>query len=144
MKKELSPKQLAAMQADPNYRNFVLSGDSTRVSVLVSMIFLMQSVANGYAEQAVSLMRKHKMVYSKVKTTTNNLSQSFDSFDKCIFALIKTQESQNILCHDYDNFQAICDHFMNIDKAMERFTQQHPSNPQNPSNNENNETTQQD
>lgn len=144
MKYELSPKQLAAMKADPHYRSFVLSGDSTRVSVLVSMTYLMQSVANGYAEEAIALMEKHHMVLSKIKTTANNLAQSFNAFDKCCFSLIKTHEAQNILCHDYDNFQAICDHFMNLDKAMERFNQQHPQNPLNPLNNETNETPQQD
>ncbi|MBR6132544.1 MAG: hypothetical protein IKQ20_11890 [Bacteroidales bacterium] len=131
------------MQADPNYRNFVLSGDSTRVSVYVSMLYLIQSVANSYAESAIALMEKHNLVHKKIKITANNLSQSFDAFDKCLFALVNKQNTQNIFCGDFERFQDICDHFMNIEGAIKRFNEQNQSN----HNNENlpdNENLQQD
>lgn len=121
MSRTLSPKQLAAMQADPNYRAFIESGDSLRVSVLVSMLYLMHSTSNSYAEEAISLMEKYNLVHKKIKTTANNLSQSFDSFDKVLFQLVNRHESQNIFCGDYERFQSICDQFMNIEGALKRF-----------------------
>lgn len=121
MSRTLSPKQLAAMQADPNYRAFVESGDSLRVSVLVSMLYLMHSISNAYAEQAIALMEQYDLVHKKIKTTANNLSLSFDSFDKVLFQLVNKQESQNIFCGDYERFQNICDQFMNMEGALKRF-----------------------
>lgn len=142
MSSTLSPKQLAAMQADPNYRAFIESGDSLRVSVLVSMLYLMHSVSNAYAERAIELMEQYDLVHKKIKTTANNLTQSFDAFDKVLFQLVNRQESQNIFCGDFERFQTLCDQFMNIDGALKRFANNHiPETPSDYDNTEENTTT---
>lgn len=104
-----------AMEQDPNLRNFIESGDSKRVSVLLSMGYLVQSVANAYNEEAIDIMEKHGLVHKKIKTKINNLTQSFDAYDKAVFSLIDSKEARENLLEDYDTFRGLCDKFMNAD-----------------------------
>lgn len=104
-----------AMEQDPNLRNFIESGESRRVSILLSMGFLVQSVANAYNEEAIDIMEKHNLVHKKIKTKINNLTQSFDAYDKVLFSLIDSKEARAHLMEDYDTFRGLCDKFMNAD-----------------------------
>lgn len=106
------------MEQDPDFRNFIESGDSRRVSILISMGYLVQSVANEYNEEAIKIMENHNLVHKKIKTTSNNLTQSFDSFDKAISQLINTQDAKLQLCSDYGIFKAVCDRYMNADERI--------------------------
>lgn len=101
-----------AMEQDPDFRNFIESGDSRRVSILLSMGFLVQSVANAYNEEAIDIMEKHNLVHKKIKTKINNLTQSFDAYDKVLFSLIDSQEAREHLMKDYESFKGLCDTFM--------------------------------
>ena len=116
---ERGQKVRAAMEADPLFREFIESGDDRQVSRLVSMAYLVASVTNAYFEEAIGLMEKYDLVHKKIKTTSNNLTQSFDSFDKAISALIDTQEAKLQLCSDYDIFRAVCDRYMNADAHID-------------------------
>lgn len=104
-----------AMEESPILRNFIESGDSKRVSVLLSMGYLVQSVANAYNEEAIEIMEKHGLVHKKIKTKINNLIQSFDAYDKAVFSLIDSKEARENLLEDYDTFRGLCDKFMNAD-----------------------------
>ncbi len=103
------------MEQDPNFRKFIDSGDSAKVSRLVSMAYLMGTVFQGYSEDAIDIMEKYKLVHKKIKTTSNNLVQSFDVYDKAVSALINTQDAKLQLCNDWEIFQETCDKFMNAD-----------------------------
>ena len=54
------------------------SGDLDRAARLLSMAYLTFTEANNYVERANSILQKHDMVHKKIKTTVNNLTQSFD------------------------------------------------------------------
>lgn len=114
IEKELNKQQKIqkAMEQDPDFRNFIESGDSRRVSILLSMGFLVQSVANEYNEEAIKIMENHNLVHKKIKTKINNLTQSFDAYDKALFSLVNTQEARQNLVDDYGSFKKICDTFM--------------------------------
>lgn len=108
----------SAMENDPKFRAFIDSGNSNRVARYVSMAYLISSIANEYFEGAVELMGKYDLVHKKIKTTSNNLTQSFDSFDKAISQLINTQDAKLQLCSDYGIFKAVCDRYMNADERI--------------------------
>lgn len=112
-------KLRAVMEADPNFRAYVDSGASTKVARLVSMSYIMASVFDEYTENAAGLMEKYGFLHKKTKTTSNNLSQSFDAFDKAISALVNTEEAKQQLCSDYEIFKAVCDKFMNADVRVD-------------------------
>lgn len=116
---ENGKKLRAAMETDPLFREFIESGSEKRVARLVSMAYLIDSIGNSYTEEAVSLMEKYDLVHKKIKTTSNNLTQSFDSFDKAISALIDTRDAKLQLCSDYEIFQAVCDKYMNADTRVD-------------------------
>lgn len=116
---EKGKKMREALMQSPQFREFVESGASAKVSILISMAYLVQTVGNGYFEEAIGIMEKHDMVHKKIKTTATNLSQSFDAFDKVISQLINTQEAKLQLCSDYEIFQKTCDHFMNADVRVD-------------------------
>lgn len=112
----MTPRQKQAMDASPDYREFIESGDSMKAARLISMAYLLSSISNAYFEESVELMEKHNLVHKKIKTTSNNLTQSFDAFDKCVSQLIDTKEAKNHLCNDYDYFRSVCDKFMNLNE----------------------------
>ncbi len=116
---ENGSKIRAAMEADPLFREFVETGADKIVARRISMAYLISSISNAYFEEAVDLMEKYKLVHKKIKTTSNNLTQSFDSFDKAISSLIDTQEAKLQLCSDYEIFKATCDKFMNADVRID-------------------------
>lgn len=101
-----------AMEQSKMLRDFIESGDSKRVSVFLSMGFLVQSVANAYNEEAIEIMEKHGLVHKKIKTKIKNLTQSFDAYDKALFSLIDSQEAREHLMEDYETFKGLCDTFM--------------------------------
>lgn len=115
MKKDIPQKIRQAMLNDANYKKFIESGDSDKVARYLSMGYLVQSVANAYNEDAIDLMEKYDLVHKKIKTTANNLMQSFDVYDKTISSLIDNKEARLQLLCDYDILRETCDKFMNAD-----------------------------
>lgn len=107
------------MKDDPRFKAFTESGAAQKVARLISMQYLINSIGNGYFETALELMESFDMVHQKVKTTSNNLTQSFDSYNLAISALIDTQEAKLQLCSDYQIFAATCDKFMNADVRID-------------------------
>lgn len=110
----MTEKQRQAMMAMPNYREFIESGDATKAAKLISMAYLVQSIANAYNEDAIELIQKHDLVHKKLKTRIYNLSGAFDLYDKEVSTLIDTEEAKLHLCNDYDYFRAMCDKFLDL------------------------------
>lgn len=96
---------------------FKASGDAERAARLLSASYLLFTEANHYAEAAVELMTRHHIVRKKVKTTANNLMQSFDSFDKEMRSMIPNAQFANALCNDTDTLTDILDTY--IDSHIE-------------------------
>lgn len=119
MEYDRGQKIRAAMESDPLFRKFIETGADKVVARRISMAYLISSISNAYFEEAVDIMEEHKLVHKKIKTTSNNLTQSFDSFDKAISALIDTQDAKLQLCSDYDIFKSVCDRFMNADARVD-------------------------
>ncbi len=112
----MTPKQIQAMNASPDYRSFVDSGDSQKCARLISMAYLLHSIANCYHEEANDIMQKHGLVHKKIKTRATNLMTSFDLYDKEVFQLLDKKEAQSHFCDDYDYFKSVCDKFAHLNQ----------------------------
>lgn len=89
------------------------SGDLDRAARLLSMAYITFTEANNYVERANTLLEKHDMVHKKVKTTVNNFTQSFDSYDKVMQSLIGGNKAAlRQFCDDSDVFRELLDAFM--------------------------------
>ena len=116
------PAALRAIEADHQRRLKAAqdSGDLDRAARLLSMAYLTFTEANNYVERANTLLQKYDMVHKKIKTTVNNLSQSFDSYNKVMATIVNTQPSQAQLCRDSDIFQELLDAFMTHNLTIRR------------------------
>ena len=117
------PAALRAIEADHQRRLQAAqdSGDLDRAARLLSMAYLTFTEANCYVERANSLLEKHDMVHKKVKTSVNNLAQSFDSYNNVMRSLIgENQGALNQLCNDSDAFHDVLDAFMNHQLTIRR------------------------
>lgn len=108
-------KKNKAPQIAPDIEGYIASGENVRVARLISMGYLMYTIANAYNEEAFEILQKYGLMHKKVKTRCCNLAVAFDLFDKEIFSLIKEPDAQMRLCNDYDYFKSVCDKFMNAD-----------------------------
>ena len=108
------------MHADPEYQAFVESGAKLKVSKLFSMSYLLASVFNTYQEEAQELMDEYHMNQKSIKTKANNLTQSFDAYDKVMRSFLKEEEVRKLLCEDYEALKEICDRFMNYEDNQQK------------------------
>ena len=96
------------------------SGDLDRAARLLSMAYITFTEANNYVERANTILEKYGMVHKKIKTTVNNLSQSFDSYNKVMATIVDTKPAQDQLCSDSDIFQELLDAFMTRNLTIRR------------------------
>lgn len=96
------------------------SEDSDRAAQCLSMAYLLMSMGNYYAEKCVGLIAKHHLQRGKIKTRTNNLMQSFDTWDSELFAIIGKPENANAFCNDNDLLIEILDTFLTDHIEVER------------------------
>lgn len=97
---------------------FRISGDANRAARLLSAAYLLFTIGNQYAEETVELMNKHHIVRKKVKTTTNNLMQSFEAFDKEMQSMVSNGEYANRFCNESSLLREVIDVFI-TDKPIE-------------------------
>lgn len=119
MAQTLTEKQRTAIRELPYYKAFVESGNEHRVAKLIAMAYILQSVANEYSEEAADLMAQYGLMHKKIKTTSNNLTQSFDAFNNVLSSLIEDDDARLQLCDDYDQFKKFCDEFLNDGKDLQ-------------------------
>jgi predicted nucleic acid-binding Zn-ribbon protein len=96
------------------------NGDLDRCSKLLSMAYQVFTQANSFAEEAVSIMEQYGVVRKKIKTTANNLMQSFDAYDKVMSSMLGTKESREQLCGNFDLLQEFLNEFMNHNIEVKR------------------------
>ena len=99
---------------------FKTSDDADKAARRLSMAYLLMTTGNHYAEESVELMEKHHIVRTKVKTTSNNLMQSFDSWNKEMASMIGERENANLFCNDTTLLTEILDTFLNERIEVER------------------------
>lgn len=99
---------------------FRASGDADKAAQRLSMAYVLMTMGNHYAEESVELMYKHHIVRTKVKTTSNNLMQSFDAWDKEMSSMIGKRESADMFCNDTTLLTEILDTFLNEGIEVER------------------------
>lgn len=97
------------------------NGALDRAAKLLSMAYLTFSQANRYAEAANDMLEPYGMIHKKVKTTVNNMMQSFDAYDKVMQGLIGgNQGALRQLCFDSDTLSELLDAFMVNNIEVER------------------------
>ena len=112
MKKQKNKTKTYVAPDIDGYRN---SGANQQCSRLISMAYLLNSIANGYNEQAFDILQSYGLMHKKIKTRCINLNVAFELYNKEIAGLIRQPEAQMQLCNDYDYFKELCDKFMNAD-----------------------------
>lgn len=97
------------------------NGILDRAARLLSMAYLTFSQANRYAEAANDMLEPYGMIHKKVKTTVNNLMQSFDAYDKVMQTLIHGDDGAlRQLCFDSEMLDDMLDAFMLNNIEVER------------------------
>jgi len=100
--------------------DFRTSGDADIAAKKLSMAYLLMTLGNSYAEECVELMYKHHIVRTKVKTTSNNLMQSFDAWNKEMSSMIGKTENAYAFCNDTELLTEILDTFLDYHITVER------------------------
>ena len=88
------------------------SGKSDLICRLLSMTYIMYTISNAYAEEAIEEAEKIGIIRKKLKTRTVNLGVAFDLFDKEFFAMTGNDEMRRAFCEDYDMLKEKLDKFM--------------------------------
>ena len=99
---------------------FRTSGDADIAAQKLSMAYLLMTLGNSYIEECVELMYKHHIVRTKVKTTSNNLMQSFDAWNKKMSSMISKPQNANLFCNDTSLLNEILDTFLTDHITVER------------------------
>ena len=107
------PGTAAAMEQQRKAAEMQENGTLDVAAKLLSMAYLTFSRANAYVEEANAMLEPYDMMHKKVKTTVNNLMQSFDAYDKVMQGLIGgNQGALRQLCFDSDTLSDLLDAFM--------------------------------
>lgn len=105
--------QRAEIKKIDMYEVLKASGKEDTIARLLSMTYLMYSIANAYAEEAIDEAEKLGVVRKKLKTRTVNLGVAFDLFDKEYFAMVGREDMKKAFCEDYEMMKKKLDEFMN-------------------------------
>ena len=96
------------------------SGDDIRASRNLDMAYELFTLGDTYIDKAIEIMDRYGVVEKKVKTTANNLMQSFDSFDKATHALFSTQGDKRQFCDNVDILREVCEAFTQFNVTIKR------------------------
>lgn len=111
------PHKLTRQQADTitrqNIERMQQAGDLDHAAKQLSMAYLLYTCAQTYVENATDILNQYNLVHKKVKTTANNLTQSFDAYHKVMSSMLHGDHgAQDQLCFDSTMFTDIMDAFM--------------------------------
>lgn len=100
--------------------DFRKSEDSVTAAQQLLAAYLLFTLGNQYAESATDIMLKYHLVKKKVKTTANNLMQSFDAFDKEMRTMVTRDENELAFYNDAETLREIIDVFLSESIDVER------------------------
>ncbi len=107
------PSTAAAIEQQRMVAEMQANGTLDVAAKLLSMAYLTFSRANAYVEEANAMLEPYGVVHKKVKTTVNNLMQSFDAYDKVMQGLLGGDKDANRqFCFDSDTLSELLDAFM--------------------------------
>ena len=104
------------IEKSPNIKRFLESGANEKACKLVSMAYLLHSIANSLTDEANEVMGKYGLYHFEIKYHGNNLVKAFDCYNRAITKLIIDEESRWEFVRDFEAFEKICRDFMNLDK----------------------------
>lgn len=108
------------MMQNPRVRKFVESGDEERASILISMAYILMSVANAYTEEANELMDKHGLILYNVKHTANKLAKSFDTYHNILKTMLPGRDEKDAFVEDFSILQEITDFMLEHNITVKR------------------------
>lgn len=77
------------------------SGDMDRAAKHLCIAYQLFTLANEHAESAYDIAARHGLGIKKIKTTANNLMQSFDSYEKVMNDIVHNGDNPE---NAYDGF----------------------------------------
>ena len=83
------------------FKAFRVSGDLDRASKHLCIAYQLFTLANEHAESAYDIAARHGLCIKKIKTTANNLMQSFDSYEKVMNDIVHNGDNPE---NAYDGF----------------------------------------
>lgn len=101
-------------EKDHRIKSLVDSGDCFRSSILVSMGYLLISIADEYIQDALDILDKHGLHSHDIKYVTSTYCKSFSLLHQTLKARNVVREYEESFCGDYDRFKAVCDTYMNM------------------------------
>lgn len=108
------------INSNPKIKKFYESKDNDKASRLISMAYLLQSIANEMTEEANALIEKYGLFHFNIKLHANRLEKAFDMYHRQISSMIRDEEVKRIFCDDYEEFRKLCDKYMYSDKESKQ------------------------
>ena len=98
------------------FRRYHESGDNTRLSKLVSMMYLLNTCTNELRMEADEILDRYEIKRGKIKTLSNNVEQSFDAYNNYLAAMLgDNDEAKRRFSGHYDGVMADIRVFMDLD-----------------------------
>ena len=94
---------------------FLESGDADKAARLESMAYQLFTLGNTFQEEADAIFNKYGLVRYDLKHVTNELAKAFNMYDRTLAELIRTDETREAMCDDYQELEKMCRKFMNIE-----------------------------
>lgn len=101
-------------------KEIVDNGDDVKASQLLDMAYETVTVGNMFAEEATEILARYGVVEKKIKTTANNLMQSFGAFDKAMRELLNTKAERDQMCANVDILRELLEAFCHNAIEVER------------------------
>lgn len=106
------------INSNPKIKKFYESKDNDKASRLISMAYLLQSIANEMTEEANSIIAKYGLFHFNIKLHANRLEKAFDLYNRQISSMIVSEDVKRMFCDDYEEFRKICEKYMYSDNKQ--------------------------
>lgn len=104
------------ISSSENFRRYHESGDNTRLSKLVSMMYLLNTCTNELRMEADEILDRYEIRRGKIKTLSNNVEQSFDAYNNYLVAMLgDNDEAKRRFSGHYDGVMADIRAFMDLE-----------------------------
>lgn len=107
------------LEKKPNLKAFMESEDNDKACRLISMAYLLHSIANSFTDEANDLMRKYGVWHHDIKYHGNNLVKAFDCYNRTITKLIIGERGREAFVADFEAFEPVCRKYMDLDIVKE-------------------------
>lgn len=109
------------IKSDESFRRYHESGDNIRLSKLISMMYLLNTCTNELRMEADEILERYNIMRGKIKTLSNNVEQSFDTYNNYLAAMLgDNDEAKRRFCGHYEGVIADIWAFMDLDGKREK------------------------